>query len=134
LQAGRTQNTLPLLKKAKRAILLSGTPALNRPTELLTQLQGLLPKAAITKTAFEGRYAKIVDCGRFKKNVSTGAGGCAAAGWGGWLRLDRSAPASLLTLPGSAYVIPTVCLLVVQTHCTISLHASHLYCCMHTLY
>jgi hypothetical protein len=70
LQAGRTQNTLPLLKKAKRAILLSGTPALNRPTELLTQLQGLLPKAAITKTAFEGRYAKIVDCGRFKKNVS----------------------------------------------------------------
>jgi SNF2 family DNA or RNA helicase len=70
LQAGRTQNVLPLLKKAKRAILLSGTPALNRPTELLTQLQGLLPKAAITKTAFEGRYAKIVDCGRFKKNVS----------------------------------------------------------------
>ncbi|KAF6256809.1 P-loop containing nucleoside triphosphate hydrolase protein [Scenedesmus sp. NREL 46B-D3] len=67
-KAGRTQNTLPLLKKAKRAILLSGTPALNRPTELLTQLQGLLPKAAITKAAFEGRYAKIVDCGRFKKN------------------------------------------------------------------
>ncbi|WIA22000.1 hypothetical protein OEZ85_004354 [Tetradesmus obliquus] len=67
-KAARTQHTLPLLKKAKRAILLSGTPALNRPCELLTQLQGLLPKAGITKTAFEGRYAKIVDCGRFKKN------------------------------------------------------------------
>jgi len=37
----RTQAALPILQKAKRAILLSGTPALSRPSELFSQLQGL---------------------------------------------------------------------------------------------
>jgi len=49
---------VPLVKAAKRAILLSGTPALSRPPELLTQLQALLPQAGITKAAFEERYTK----------------------------------------------------------------------------
>eukprot|EP00959_Pyramimonas_sp_CCMP1952_P376311 7882238-Pyramimonas_sp.AAC.1 len=38
-----TQVVLPLIEKAKRAILLSGTPALSRPLELHTQLKSLRP-------------------------------------------------------------------------------------------
>eukprot|EP00920_Eleutheroschizon_duboscqi_P012094 GHVT01028981.1.p1 GENE.GHVT01028981.1~~GHVT01028981.1.p1 ORF type:complete len:364 (-),score=19.00 GHVT01028981.1:26-1093(-) len=37
-KAVRTQAAVPLLKKASRVILLSGTPALSRPSELFTQL------------------------------------------------------------------------------------------------
>lgn len=43
-QAQRTKFAKPLVEKAQRAILLSGTPALSNPAELLTQLQALLPK------------------------------------------------------------------------------------------
>ena len=39
LQAQRTKACLPLLRDARRAILLSGTPALSKPIELMTQLQ-----------------------------------------------------------------------------------------------
>lgn len=39
--ANRTKLVLPLLKSAKRRILLSGTPALSRPAELHTQLEAL---------------------------------------------------------------------------------------------
>ncbi|KFG33214.1 SWI2/SNF2-containing protein, partial [Toxoplasma gondii FOU] len=41
-QAKRTQAICPLLKNAKRAILLSGTPALNRPVELFQQFDALV--------------------------------------------------------------------------------------------
>jgi SWI/SNF-related matrix-associated actin-dependent regulator 1 of chromatin subfamily A len=60
---------VPLLKAAKRAILLSGTPALSRPSELLTQLQALLPQASITKAAFEERYTKTTEFHGFKRPV-----------------------------------------------------------------
>jgi SWI/SNF-related matrix-associated actin-dependent regulator 1 of chromatin subfamily A len=59
LQAQRTLHALPLLQKAQRAILLSGTPALSRPGEIMTQLQALLPKAKIKKRDFEERYCEI---------------------------------------------------------------------------
>eukprot|EP01103_Thecamoeba_quadrilineata_P015644 TRINITY_DN5007_c0_g1_i1.p1 TRINITY_DN5007_c0_g1~~TRINITY_DN5007_c0_g1_i1.p1 ORF type:complete len:823 (-),score=154.18 TRINITY_DN5007_c0_g1_i1:46-2403(-) len=39
--AKRTQAAVPLLKKAKRTLLLTGTPALSRPSELFSQLEGL---------------------------------------------------------------------------------------------
>ena len=39
--AKRTKALVPLLKKAKHCILLSGTPALSRPMELYTQLSAL---------------------------------------------------------------------------------------------
>ncbi|KAF2076050.1 hypothetical protein CYY_002664 [Polysphondylium violaceum] len=39
----RTKSVLPILSKAKRAILLSGTPALSRPYELYTQVSALIP-------------------------------------------------------------------------------------------
>ena len=38
-QSARAQATIPLLKEAKRAILLTGTPALSRPIEILTLMQ-----------------------------------------------------------------------------------------------
>ncbi|VDN99746.1 unnamed protein product [Rodentolepis nana] len=43
MKASRTQAALPILKAAKRAILLTGTPALSRPMELYSQLVGLRP-------------------------------------------------------------------------------------------
>ena len=36
-QAQRTKQTVPLLEAARRAVLLTGTPALSRPKELFTQ-------------------------------------------------------------------------------------------------
>ncbi|KAK9841983.1 hypothetical protein WJX81_002729 [Elliptochloris bilobata] len=55
-KAQRTKDTLPLLQAARRALLLTGTPALSRPRELLTQVQALLPGAALTMRAFGDRY------------------------------------------------------------------------------
>lgn len=36
-QAQRTKATTPLIKDARRALLLSGTPALNKPKEIFQQ-------------------------------------------------------------------------------------------------
>lgn len=69
-QAQRTKFAKPLVEKAARAILLSGTPALSNPVELLTQLQALLPRARITKAAFEERYMHVRHYGKFSKAVS----------------------------------------------------------------
>ncbi|PFH31296.1 SWI2/SNF2-containing protein [Besnoitia besnoiti] len=54
--AKRTQTICPLLRSAKRAILLSGTPALNRPVELFQQLDALLPELC-TYREFAERYS-----------------------------------------------------------------------------
>ncbi|CBZ56429.1 putative SNF2 family N-terminal domain-containing protein [Neospora caninum Liverpool] len=55
-QAKRTQAICPLLRSAKRAILLSGTPALNRPVELFQQFDALLPDLC-TYREFADRYS-----------------------------------------------------------------------------
>ncbi|CAL1526744.1 unnamed protein product [Lymnaea stagnalis] len=39
----RTRAAMPLLKSAKRVLLLSGTPALSRPSELFCQIVGVCP-------------------------------------------------------------------------------------------
>jgi hypothetical protein len=59
--AKRTQMILPFLKKINIAICLSGTPAVNRPVELFTQLSGLLPSVFNDYYEFIKRYcdAKI---------------------------------------------------------------------------
>ncbi|KAG0615425.1 hypothetical protein M758_5G040200 [Ceratodon purpureus] len=44
-QAKRTNACVPLLQKAKYAVLLTGTPALSRPIELFKQLEALQPTA-----------------------------------------------------------------------------------------
>lgn len=43
-EAKRTKFIVPVLKKAKRVILLSGTPALSRPVELYNQIVAVAPK------------------------------------------------------------------------------------------
>ena len=52
----RTKAMLPLLKAARRAVLLSGTPALSRPVELFTQLHALDAAAFPLFKAFAQRY------------------------------------------------------------------------------
>ncbi|KAL7753520.1 hypothetical protein RI367_001295 [Sorochytrium milnesiophthora] len=52
----RTSAILPLLKKAQRAILLSGTPSMNRPFELFTQMQALCPDIFLNAHDFGLRY------------------------------------------------------------------------------
>ncbi|TPX67067.1 hypothetical protein SpCBS45565_g04045 [Spizellomyces sp. 'palustris'] len=54
-EAKRTKKIVPLLKRAKRALLLSGTPALSRPIELFTQISALVPSFT-TAVQFGIRY------------------------------------------------------------------------------
>jgi len=52
----RTKAVVGLCKAARRAILLSGTPALNRAVELYTQLEAVLPTEMPSFTEFAERY------------------------------------------------------------------------------
>eukprot|EP00898_Chlorokybus_atmophyticus_P003073 jgi/Chlat1/3767/Chrsp259S03908 len=56
--AKRTEAALPILQKAKRVILLTGTPALARPLELFTQLSALHPKAFKNFNEYADRYCQ----------------------------------------------------------------------------
>lgn len=42
-KTARYKAAAPIMKKAKRVLLLSGTPALSRPSELYTQISGIDP-------------------------------------------------------------------------------------------
>ncbi|EDQ88339.1 uncharacterized protein MONBRDRAFT_9161 [Monosiga brevicollis MX1] len=55
-KAARTKALMPLLHKAKRVLLLSGTPALSRPIELYQQLHALAPRLFRSEVAFGIRY------------------------------------------------------------------------------
>jgi len=55
-KAKRTQALLPVLRRAKRCVLLSGTPALNRPKDLFTQLDALKPGGVGSFNDFAKRY------------------------------------------------------------------------------
>ncbi|KAI5415421.1 hypothetical protein KIW84_040747 [Lathyrus oleraceus] len=57
-QAKRTTTSLPVIKKAKYAILLSGTPALSRPIELFKQLEALYPDVYKNVHEYGNRYCK----------------------------------------------------------------------------
>ncbi len=63
LQSVRTQETVPLLKAAKRVVLLTGTPALSRPKELFSQLTALAPSAKLKMKDFGERYCQ---CDRYR--------------------------------------------------------------------
>ncbi|KAM5271127.1 DNA annealing helicase and endonuclease ZRANB3 isoform 1-T1 [Hipposideros larvatus] len=54
--ATRSRILLPIVQKAKRAILLTGTPALGRPEELFMQLEALFPQKFGTWTDYSKRY------------------------------------------------------------------------------
>ena len=55
-KAKRTKALVPILKRAKRCVLLSGTPALNRPRDLFTQLDALRPGRMGSFSDFAKRY------------------------------------------------------------------------------
>mmetsp|Transcript_12532 Transcript_12532/g.28268 ORF Transcript_12532/g.28268 Transcript_12532/m.28268 type:complete len:742 (+) Transcript_12532:77-2302(+) len=55
-QAERTKATVPILKNARRALLLSGTPTRNSADELHPQLCGLVPSTGVKLNEFRARY------------------------------------------------------------------------------
>ncbi|OAE20045.1 hypothetical protein AXG93_2584s1290 [Marchantia polymorpha subsp. ruderalis] len=55
-QAKRTNVCVPVLQKAKYALLLTGTPALSRPIELFKQLQALQPSVYQKINEYGARY------------------------------------------------------------------------------
>ena len=55
-KAKRTKALVPILKRAKRCLLLSGTPALNRPRDLFPQLDSLRPGSMGSFSDFAKRY------------------------------------------------------------------------------
>ena len=54
--AKRTTLALPLLKRAKVSLCLTGTPAVNRPVELFTQLNAIRPDVFDSYETFTQRY------------------------------------------------------------------------------
>ncbi|MEQ2262581.1 Swi SNF matrix associated, actin dependent regulator of chromatin [Xenotaenia resolanae] len=54
--AARTKILVPLIQSAKRAILLTGTPALGRPEELFMQIDALYPRSFGTWTDYAKKY------------------------------------------------------------------------------
>ncbi|XP_077996801.1 DNA annealing helicase and endonuclease ZRANB3-like [Glandiceps talaboti] len=56
LKAARTKLLVPLLQNTKRALLLTGTPALSRPAELFPQIQALKANLFGSWTSYAKRY------------------------------------------------------------------------------
>ncbi|KAL1774785.1 DNA annealing helicase and endonuclease ZRANB3 isoform X2 [Sigmodon hispidus] len=54
--AARSKILLPLVQKARRAVLLTGTPALGRPEELFMQIEALFPGKLGTWMEYAKRY------------------------------------------------------------------------------
>ncbi|OCT63361.1 DNA annealing helicase and endonuclease ZRANB3 [Xenopus laevis] len=54
--ASRSKLLLPIVQKATRALLLTGTPALGRPEELYMQIEALFPKKFGTWTEYAKKY------------------------------------------------------------------------------
>ncbi|KAK2819613.1 hypothetical protein Q7C36_021259 [Tachysurus vachellii] len=54
--AARTKILVPLIQNAKRAILLTGTPALGRPEELFMQIEALYPRRFGTWSEYAKTY------------------------------------------------------------------------------
>lgn len=57
-RAKRTKTILPMLHNARRAIMLSGTPALSRPYELFPQLNAIDPYSWASPKEFGKRYCR----------------------------------------------------------------------------
>jgi hypothetical protein len=58
-KAQRTKAVVPLLKAARRAICLTGTPALSRPVELYSQVEALRPNVFPKFNEFAQRYCSV---------------------------------------------------------------------------
>lgn len=69
MTAKRSQALTPLIKNAKRALLLSGTPALSRPVELFPQINAISPILFPRYQEYVERYC-AAHVGRFGYDVS----------------------------------------------------------------
>lgn len=69
MSAKRSQALTPVLKGARRALLLSGTPALSRPVELFPQINAISPTLFPKYQDFVRRYCNA-HMGRFGLDVS----------------------------------------------------------------
>ena len=67
-KAQRTAAAAPLIRAARRAVCLTGTPALNRPVELFAQLSALCPAVFPSLKPFAERYC----AGGFSGAFATG--------------------------------------------------------------
>ena len=68
----RVKHISPILKKAKRVLLLSGTPVTNKPVELFTQLAIICPFIAGKYQNYVNRYCDAKRfCGHFDVNGSS---------------------------------------------------------------
>ena len=56
--AQRSKALLPLIRGAKRALLLSGTPLPSRPAEIFTQANALRPRIFRARRPFEERFCQ----------------------------------------------------------------------------
>ncbi|KAJ1454694.1 P-loop containing nucleoside triphosphate hydrolase protein [Pelagophyceae sp. CCMP2097] len=70
-KAQRTKSLLPIIKNARRAILLSGTPALSRPIEVFWQLHALDSEQWSDPAEFNRRYCS----GKKQKAAAAAAAG-----------------------------------------------------------
>lgn len=77
----RTQAVLPLLQRARRTILLTGTPAVNNAAELYPLVDALLPGLVPSKAAFFDRYCL--------QHQIVGPGGRRTVVWRGSARPDE---------------------------------------------
>jgi SNF2 family DNA or RNA helicase len=59
LQTKRAKSVVPIIKKSKRALLLSGTPLMNRAEEVYSQFSSLLPFKSPTLSFFRERYCRL---------------------------------------------------------------------------
>lgn len=82
-KAIRTKVLVPMLQKAKRALMISGTPALSRPIELFTQLNALDKSSWPDERDFGKRYCR-------SGGASGGGGGLRGGGGGDAFRGARN--------------------------------------------
>lgn len=73
-KARRTKVLLPMIKKSRRAFMVSGTPALSRPIELFTQLNALAPLSWPDEKEFGRRYCRSDRTRSGGRGASGGAG------------------------------------------------------------
>ena len=86
-KAIRTKVLVPMLQKAKRALMISGTPALSRPIELFTQLNALDKSSWPDERDFGKRYCR-------SGGASGGGGGLRGGGGGDAFRAARAVASS----------------------------------------
>ena len=80
---------MPLLQNAARAILLSGTPALSRPSELFTQISAVNPKLFTNFVQYGKRYCAGIQVACPATGVTRALDGVLTGRWRPFLCAQR---------------------------------------------